>query len=32
MDENIIRLAERQAQGELPPAAEEALALAFADR
>jgi putative DNA primase/helicase len=32
MDENIVRLAERQEQGELPPIAEEALALAFADR
>ena len=31
-DDNIIRLAEHQDRGELPPTAEEALALAFAAR
>src|SRR5262245_33746200 len=31
-DDNIIRLAEFQDSGELPAAAEESLALAFADR
>ena len=31
-DDNIIRLAEHQDRGELPPTAEEALALAFASR
>jgi len=32
MDDNIIRLAELQDSGELSPAAEESLALAYADR
>jgi putative DNA primase/helicase len=32
MDENIIRLAELQDSGELSPAAEESLALAYAER
>jgi len=32
MDDNIIRLAELQDSGELPPAAEESLALAYAER
>lgn len=31
-DENVIRLAEFQASGELPPTSEEAIALAFAAR
>jgi putative DNA primase/helicase len=30
--ENIVRLAELQEDGELPPAAEDAIALAFAER
>ena len=29
---NIVRLAELQENGELPPTAEDAIALAFADR
>ena len=32
MDDNIIRLAELQDSGELSPAAEESLALAYAER
>lgn len=32
MDENIIRLTKLQDRGELPPTAEDALALAFAAR
>ena len=31
-EDNVIRLAELQDRGELPPVAEEALALAFAAR
>ena len=30
--DNIVRLAELQADGELPPTAEDAMALVFADR
>ena len=32
VDDNIIRLARLQDAGELPPTAEDALALAYADR